>query len=342
MGVNLGEIIPKKEIELIELSGKKVAIDALNQIYQFISIIRDKMTGEPLRDSKGRITSHLSGLFYRTSKLIAAGIKPVFVFDGEPPIFKEKTIKEREKRKKEAEEKLKEALERGEKAIIYAQATSRVSDEMIEESKQLLKFMGLPVVKARSEGEAQCAYMAIKGDVYASASQDYDSLLFGSPKLIRNISITGKRKLPRKEVYVEIKPELILLDEVLNSFGISREKLIIMGLLIGTDYNPGGIKGIGPKRALEIVKKIKGVSDLTKVVKWEFDVDPREIFEFFLNPPINKNYKLEWSRPDREKIIKFMVDERDFSYERVKKTLDSLDQVFRSGRQASLSGWFKK
>ena len=342
MGVNLGELIPRKEIELIDLSGKKIAIDAYNQIYQFLSIIRDKTTGEPLRDSKGRPTSHLSGLFYRTAKIIAAGIKPVFVFDGEPPLFKRKTIEEREKRKEEAEEKLKEALERGEAAITYAQATARVTEEIVEESKKLLRLMGIPVVQAKSEGEAQCAFMARKGDVFASASQDYDSLLFGSPKLVRNLSLTGKRKLPRKEVYVEVKPELIELDNVLKTLKITREQLIIMGILIGTDYNPGGVKGIGPKKALEIARRIKNPESIKKIVKWEFDVEPEEIFDFFMNPPVTEEYEIKWERPKKEELIKFMVEEHDFSYERVKKTLDSLEKVFVSGRQSSLSAWFNK
>ncbi len=341
MGVNLGNIVPKKEVELTELSGKKIAIDALNQIYQFLSIIRDRMTGEPLKDSKGRITSHLSGLFYRTAKLIEAGISPAFVFDGEPPAFKKRTIEKREEMKKEAEKKWKEALEKGEEAITYAQAAAKATDEMIEESKELIKLMGLPVIQAPSEGEAQCAFMAIQGDVFASASQDYDSLLFGSPRLIRNISITGRRKLPRKEVYIEVKPEIIELEKLLLELGIDRKKLVIMGLLIGTDYNPGGVKGIGPKKALELVKKCKNLKEVLKKVEWKFNVDAEEIFEFFLDPPVTKKYKLEWKRPEREKLIKFMVDEHDFSSERVEKVIDNLEKRFVSGRQASLSSWFK-
>jgi len=341
MGVNLGNIVPKKEVELTELSGKKIAIDALNQIYQFLSIIRDRMTGEPLKDSKGRITSHLSGLFYRTAKLIEAGISPAFVFDGEPPAFKKRTIEKREEMKKEAEKKWKEALEKGEEAITYAQAAAKATDEMIEESKKLIKLMGLPVIQAPSEGEAQCAFMTIQGDVFASASQDYDSLLFGSPRLIRNISITGRRKLPRKEVYIEVKPEIIELEKLLSELSIDRKKLVIMGLLIGTDYNPGGVKGIGPKKALELVKKCKNLKEVLKKVEWKFNVDAEEIFEFFLDPPVTKKYKLEWKRPEREKLIKFMVDEHDFSSERVEKVIDNLEKRFVSGRQASLSSWFK-
>jgi flap endonuclease-1 len=342
MGVQLGDIIPKKEVELTLLSQKKIAIDAYNNLYQYLTIIRDKLTGEPLKDSKGRVTSHLSGLFYRTINLIEAGIKPCFVFDGEPPVFKKQTLEKRKEMKEEAEEKWKEALEKGEKAITYAQAAAVLTDEMVEEAKTLLKVMGIPVVQAKSEGEAQCAFMCKKGDVDFSASQDYDSLLFGSPFLVRNLSITGKRKLPKKEVYIEIKPEIIELKNVLESLKITHDQLIIIGILVGTDYNPEGIKGIGPKKALELVRKYNTLENVLKHVEWGFEISAEEIFEFFKNPPVTEDYKLEWKEPDKEKIIKFMVDEHDFSLERVEKALEKLISTFTKGQQSSLQAWFKK
>lgn len=340
MGVNLKDLVPRKEVELNFLSGKKIAIDAFNACFQFLSIIRDKMTGEPLRDSKGRITSHLSGLFYRTTNLIEAGIKPAYVFDGEPPKFKQRTLEEREKMKEKARKKWEEALEKGEKAITYAQAAAQLTEEMVEDSKKLLDFMGIPWVQAPSEGEIQCAHMCKKGDVWASASQDYDSILVGSPRLVRNLSITGKRKLPRKEVYIEIKPEIVELEEVLKNLEISREQLILIGLLIGTDYNPG-IKGIGPKTALKIVKECKTLDRVLEKIKWEGEVSAEEIYNFFLNPKATDKYKLEWKEPNREKVIEFMVEEHDFSRERVEKVIEKLEQAFASGRQTSLKGWFK-
>jgi flap endonuclease-1 len=341
MGVNLKGIIPSREIELQSLAGKKIAFDAYNILYQFLSIIRDRLTGECLRDSKGRITSHLSGLFYRTANFIEAGIKPIFVFDGKPPEFKKKEIERREKIKEEAEEKWAEALEKGEEAITYAQATARLTDEMIEDAKKLLDAMGIPWIVGKSEGEAQCSFLCKKGDADYSASQDYDSLLFGSPRLVRNLSITGRRKLPRKEVYVEVKPELINLEEVLKNLGISQEQLIIIGILTGTDYNPG-VKGVGPKTALKIVKEYKTLDKILANVKWEADVDAREIVDFFLNPPVEKKYKIEWKQPDKEKIIKLMVDEHDFSLERVEKVVEKLSKAFTTSQQATLAGWLKK
>jgi flap endonuclease-1 len=342
MGVNLGDIVPKKEVELSELAGKRIAIDAYNALYSFLSIIRDRATGEPLRDHLGRVTSHLSGLFYRTGKMVEAGIKPVFVFDGEPPEFKKKTIEARLVAKEEAKKKWEEALRKGEEAKIYAQATSQLTDEMVEDSKKVLEAMGIPFVQAPSEGEIQCAYMCKKGDVWSSGSQDYDSLLVGSPRLVRNLNITGKRKLPRKEAYIEIKPEIIELNEVLTALKITQEQLIIIGILVGTDYNPGGIKGFGPKKSLELVKECKTLDKVLEKVEWNFDVDAHDIYNFFLNPPTTDNYNLEWKEPDEQKIIEIMVEEHDFSRERVEKVIEKLKQRFKEGRQVSLAGWLKK
>ncbi|MFA4719161.1 flap endonuclease-1 [Pyrococcus kukulkanii] len=340
MGVPIGELIPKKEIELENLYGKKVAIDALNAIYQFLSTIRQR-DGTPLMDSKGRITSHLSGLFYRTINLMEAGIKPAYVFDGKPPEFKKKELEKRKEAREEAEVKWREALARGdmEEARKYAQRATRVNEMLIEDAKKLLELMGIPVVQAPSEGEAQAAYMASKGHVYASASQDYDSLLFGAPRLVRNLTMTGKRKLPGKNVYVEVKPELVVLDEVLSSLKLTREKLIELAILVGTDYNPGGIKGIGPKKALEIVRHSK--DPLAKFQK-QSEVDLYAIKEFFLNPPVTDEYKLQWKEPDEEGILKFLCDEHDFSEERVKNGLERLRKAVKAGRQSTLESWFMK
>ncbi len=338
MGVQIGEIVPRREIELESLYGRKVAIDAFNAMYQFLSTIRQR-DGTPLMDSKGRMTSHLSGFFYRTINLMEAGIKPVYVFDGKPPEFKARELERRRESREEAEEKWREALEKGdiEEARKYAMRATRVNETLVEDAKRLLELMGMPTVQAPSEGEAQAAYMVSKGGVYASASQDYDSLLFGAPKLLRNLTITGRRKLPGKNVYVEVKPELIVLEEVLKELGINREKLIELAILVGTDYNPGGIRGIGPKKALTIVKRTK---DPLKKYQKESDVDLYMIKEFFLNPPATDDYVLKWREPDEEGILKFLCDEHDFSEERVKNGLERLKKALKAGKQRTLESWF--
>jgi len=337
MGVQLSDILESRKIELESLRGKIIAIDAFNWLYQFLSSIR-QYDGTPLKDLKGRITSHLSGLFYRTANLLENGIKPVYVFDGEKPKFKKYAIEKRKEAKEIAMEKWKDALERGDliEAKKQAQRTAELNEEMIKESKELLLAMGLPVIQAKSEGEAQCAIMCKNKDVNFSASQDFDSLLFGSPAMVRNLNITGKRIVRGREI--KIFPEIVELEENLNRLGITREQLIIVGILVGTDYNLGGVKGIGPKKALELVKRYKTIDKVLENVEWEFDVDPKDIYEFFLNPEFNDYYgKIIFKSIDAEKIKKILCDEHDFSEKRVNQVIESLSSPI----QSSLSSWLR-
>src|SRR6266699_3934437 len=210
MGVDLADIIPRNKTSLDDLKGKTFAVDAYNALYQFLAIIRGP-TGTPLMDRTGRVTSHLSGLLYRTTNLAERGIRLVYVFDGVPPALKETEIKRRRAVKEEATVKYEAAISRGEveEAKKYAQATASLKDMMVEDAHRLLEYLGVPYVQAPSEGEAQAAYMASRGDVWAAVSQDYDSLLFGATRLVRNLAISGKRKLPMREAYVQVDPEMI-------------------------------------------------------------------------------------------------------------------------------------
>ncbi|MDD1751474.1 MAG: flap endonuclease-1, partial [Methanotrichaceae archaeon] len=253
MGVDLGDLLQKKKIEIKDLSGKWVAVDAFNTLYQFLSIIRQK-DGTPLMDSAGRVTSHLSGLLYRTTNLIEIGVKLVFVFDGEPFSMKAGTLQDRAETRMKAATAWEEALAEGEDGFKYAQAASKINDEMLGDAERLIKAMGLPIVQAPSEGEAQAAFMASKEDAYVVGSQDYDSLLFGAPRVVRNLTITGRRKLPRKNVYVDVDPELIVLENELARMGLTRKQLVEIAIMCGTDYN-SGLFGIGPKKGLKLVKE---------------------------------------------------------------------------------------
>jgi len=343
LGVNLRELVPKTKVDLKSLSGKSIAIDAYNALYQFLAIIRQP-DGTPLKDSSGVITSHLSGLFYRTANLVEMGIKVVYVFDGVPPALKEVEIKRRTKVKEEALVKYERALQEGriEEARTYAQMTSRLKDYMAEDSKRLLTQMGVPWIQAPSEGEAQAAHLTRKGDTSYCASQDYDSLLFGAPMLVRNVTISGRRKLPRKPVYVEVVPEIVELDHVLKEQKITREQLIDIGILVGTDFNPEGVKGIGPKTALKLIKQHGNLEKLLPTLeKAEFPVEPQRIREIFLNPRVTDNYKLTWKDPDIEGVVDFLCRERDFSEERVRKALTKMTEGLRKAKgKVTLETWF--
>jgi len=343
LGVNLRDLVPKKIVELKDLSGKSIAIDAYNALYQFLAIIRQP-DGTPLKDSQGRITSHLSGLLYRTANLVELGIKPIYVFDGVPPALKEAEIKRRMRMKEEALEKYEKAIKEGriEEARMYAQATATLKDYMAEDAKRLLNLMGIPWVQAPSEGEAQAAYMVKKGDADYCASQDYDSLLYGAPRLVRNVTISGRRKLPRKPVYVEVKPEIVELDEVLETLGITHKQLVDIGILVGTDYNPEGVRGIGPKTALKLIKEHGNLENvLPNLKEAEFPVPPEKIREIFLKPKVTDNYKVEWKEPDVEGVVAFLCGERDFSEDRVRKALEKMREGIKETRaRTTLERWF--
>ncbi len=343
MGVKLSEIIKSKEIELEQLTGKIIAIDAFNFLYQFLSTIRSS-DGSLLKTSKGKITSHLVGLFSRTINLLEKGIKPVYVYDGESPLMK---TEERERRKKLKEQ----ALEEYEKAELeedielmkkYSKRLSKLDEEMIEDSKKLLSLIGLPYIQAPSEGEAQASKIVKDNKAYTVASEDYDSLLFGSPKLVRQLSITGKKRKSHKLGYYTVKPQIIDLNENLNYLGIDQEQLIILGILVGTDFNPGGIKGIGPKKALQLVKKYK--KDFEKIfeeVEYNkyFETSWKEIYEFFKNPPVKEVEKIVFEKPNYEELKKFLIEELEFSEERVEKQLERI-KIIKSKEQKTLNSFF--
>lgn len=343
MGVQLGDIIKPKKVSLEDLSGRVIALDGHNVLYQFLAIIRGRR-GEPLRDREGRVTSHLSGLLYRNSNLAEAGIKVAYVFDGKPHEFKSRTLEERMEARREAQAKYEESIREGrvEEARRYAQQAVTATALMVEEAKRLLTLMGLPWVQAPGEGEAQSAYMARKGDVWAAASQDYDSLLFGAPRLVRNLSITGRRKLPGRNLYIKIEPELVELETLLKDLGITLEQLVDIGILVGTDYNPEGVKGIGPKKALKLIKEHGGLGDaLATLQEARFTHPPGEIKELFLNPPVTDDYQLLWRPPDVDGILEFLCEERDFDEARVMKAIESLKKgYYRIREETTLERWF--
>jgi len=205
---------------------------------------------------------------------------------------------------------------------------------MVEDAKFLLDVLGIPWVQAPSEGEAQAAQMAARGDVWAVASQDHDSLLFAAPRLVRNLAITGKRKLPRKDLYVEIEPELIELERVLAELGISREQLVDLGVLVGTDFNPDGIKGIGPKKALKMLKETTSQQELDDLLREAASPnDFAKIKRIFLNPEVRDDYRLEWRSPDLDAVVKFLCNERDFSKERVMNAIEKMKSGFKETRE---------
>jgi len=338
MGTDIGDLLQKRKIELSDLTNQVVAIDAFNTLHQFLSIIRQR-DGSPLVDSAGRVTSHLSGLLYRTASLVEAGVKPLFVFDGKPPDLKSETLNRRKEVRESSREKWENAKAVGdmESAYKYAQASSKVNQEIVEDSKYLLNVMGVPFVQAPCEGEAQAAHMVLKKDANCVASQDYDSFLFGAPIVVRNLAVTGKRKLPGKNMYVDVEPEKIELDETLEALEITREQLIDIAICVGTDYNKG-LEKVGPKTALKLIKKHGDIYSVLHEKKEEIEaVD--QIRDIFLHPEVTDDYKIRWEKPDSEKLLEFLCEGHDFSIDRVGKAAERL-KTASGARQKTLDQWF--
>lgn len=343
MGVKIFELVPAKETDLESLSGKTLAVDSSLFLYQFLSTIRQR-DGSLLMDSKGRITSHLTGLFNRTVKLMQKQINLVFVFDGKPPELKKKERERRRELKKEAESKYKIAMEKNDLDEMkkYAARTTKLTPDMIEESKRLISALGLPVVQAPSEGEAQAAHIVKKGDAFAVASQDADSLMFGATRLVKNLAITGRRKKTGKLGFETVKPEIIELKEVFNNLGIDNDQLIALSMLIGTDYNTGGIKGIGQKTGLKLVKQHgKDFDKLFEDVKWKehFDFPWTDVFYAIKKVDVSDEYSIETSPIDRDEIMQILVEDHDFSAERVSSALDKLLKATKKRQQKGLAEW---
>ncbi len=341
MGVDLGELVEPEEISFAAMNDTTIAVDALNTLYQFLSIIRQP-DGTPLKDSQGRVTSHLSGLFYRTVKLTEHNITPVYVFDGEVPDLKAKESAERRKQREQARKEWKElkAAGKDEEARTKAAQSSKMTDQMLDSARRLLDAMGVARVQAPSEGEAQAAAMNAAGQVWAAASQDWDLLLFGADRMVRNLTTTGRRKVQGKDAYKEVVPEQVDAATAFTELGIDREKLIWLGILAGTDYNPGGVHGIGPKTAMGLVKEYDTFDALLEdeKVDWEHDADPRTVRDFFMDPPVTADADITPGEPDADGVRELLVEEHGFSEDRVGSKLDDYVAA-RQQRQTGLGSY---
>jgi len=342
LGVNLTPIIIKKIISLEDLRGKSLAVDAQNYLYQFLSLSR-MQDGTPLQDSHGNITSHLAGLMFRSTRLIHDyDIYLVFVFDGLPPQLKQREIMKRREMREKATQEWQTALKAGDYVTAFSKAvmTSHLTHPMIEDSKKLLQFLGIPFIQAPSEAEAQAAYMALKGEVWAASSKDYDSLLFGAPRLLRYLTISGQEFLPSKGVSRPLKPELIELDKFLSNYEITRAQLIDIAILIGTDFNEG-VKGIGPKTALNLIKNHGKIENLPNEMKETLEAQNyREVKKFFLEPKVTTDYTLRYGELQEDELYRFLCDQRDFSHEKVETVIQRMKTFYASRKQTELKKWF--
>ena len=340
MGLNLKDLVVKEKTTLEAFSTKIIAIDAYNAIYQFLASIRGS-DGLQLTDQNGRVTSHLSGLLYRNVNFLSLGIKPIYVFDGKPPSLKTAEIERRKKIKKDATIKYEKALAQGNMDDVrkYAQQTTNMRDGMVDESKQLLSLFGIPYVDAPSEGEATAAHLTNTGQAYASASQDFDSVLCGAKKLVRNFTNSGRRKIPNKNIYIDVVPEIIETQKTLDAIGLTRNELIDVGILIGTDFNPNGFQRIGPKTALKMIKQYSKLEDIPQIQEQLQEIDFQQIREIFLHPKVADVKNITFEDVDYQGITNYLVKERSFSEDRIQSTLGRLKKALEK-KSENLDKWF--
>ncbi|KCV71980.1 flap endonuclease-1 [Fonticula alba] len=328
-----------RHMEIKHLFGRKIAIDASMSIYQFLIAVR-QADGGVLTNDSGQVTSHLMGMLYRTARMVENGIKPVYVFDGKPPALKGGELSKRSERRQQAEESLKTATEQGNQADMdkFSRRTVRVTAEHTAECKRLLTLMGIPYIEAPCEAEAQCAVMAAKGLVYATASEDMDSLTCGSTILLRHLTYSEARKVPIAEYS---------LPRVLELLELTMDEFIDLCILLGCDFCDT-IRGVGPKRALEFIRKHRNIETIlenldpkryTVPENWPY----KEVRELFRSPEVTPvaDIELKWSSPDEEGIVKFLVTEKGFNEERVRSVIQRLDKARSDSTQSRLDGFFK-
>lgn len=355
MGIDLGDIVVKRPSDMGAFQGRRIAFDAWNILYQFLSAIRQG-DGTPLRDAQGRTTSHLAGILNRMANVVAAGVRPVWVFDGEPHPLKRETLMGRTLRRDQAETDYAAAVEAGdmERARSKAQQTSRMTPEMATQAQALLRALGIPVVQAPRDGEAQAAWMCQEGLVDAVCSQDFDALLYGTPLLVRNLTVTGRRKQPGRQVWSQVHPETIGLQESLEALGMGREALVDVALLVGTDFHPG-VKGIGAKKAVQLVKKAGGLEPLLErlagdpgsadsaveraiVEQHEALAERDTVRRIFLQPEHTADgidaADITPSRPDAAAVRALLVDEHGFLPERVDTALVKFGAAAKPSQQS--------
>jgi len=340
LGVLLTPILKREQTSLKALKGRSFAIDASIELHRFLALIR-KPDGALFTDQSEHVTSHLIGLLSWTSRLITEySMSLIFVFDGPPNPMKQKTMEARRRARQKAEVEYSEAATRGDYSRAWSKAvmTGRVTGEVLSDAKRMLTLMGVPWLEAIDDAEAQASYMAAKGAVWAVGSKDYDSLLYGTPILARYLSIAGQEFLPSQRRMRRLVPELVKLSENLEELGITREQLVDLAILVGTDFSEG-VRGIGPKRALSIVRRYGSLEHLPDETRRQLPADLDDIRNLFLHPNVLEAYSLEAPPPPNpEGLVTFLVRERAFSQDRVTRVAERLVYVYKH-RESGLAKW---
>ncbi|KAA8536680.1 hypothetical protein F0562_029158 [Nyssa sinensis] len=338
----LADNAPKamKEQKFETYFGRKVAIDASMSIYQFLIVV-GRIGTETLTNEAGEVTSHLQGMFTRTIRLLEAGLKPVYVFDGKPPDLKKQELAKRYSKRVDATEDLTEALETGNKEEIekFSKRTVKVTKQHNDDCKKLLRLMGVPVIEAPSEAEAQCAALCKSGKVYAVASEDMDSLTFGAPRFLRHLMDPSSRKVPVMEFEV---------SKVLEELNLTMDQFIDLCILCGCDYCES-IRGIGGQTALKLIRQHGSIENILENINKERYQIPddwpyEEARRLFKEPSVyadDEQLEIKWTAPDEEGLITFLVNENGFNSDRITKAIEKIKAAKNKSSQGRLESFFK-
>ncbi|XP_041990650.1 flap endonuclease 1-like isoform X1 [Salvia splendens] len=309
-----------KEQNFESYFGREIAIDASMSIYQFLIAVGRRGT-QTLTNEAGEVTSHLQGMLTRTIRLLEAGIKPVYVFDGTPPDLKKEELAKRVLKRADATNDLNDALKEGNKEDVekYSKRTVKATNQHYEDCKKLLRLMGVPVVEAPCEAEAQCAALCKEGKVYAVASEDMDSLAFGAPRLLRHLMCPTSKRIP----VVEFK-----VSKVLEELNLTMDQFIDLCILSGCDYCES-IKGIGGLTALKLIRQYGSLEHILENINKEryqipFDWPYQDTRKHFREPSVLTDYdklELKWTDPDEEGLVRFLVNENTFNRDRISKAI---------------------
>ncbi len=344
MGVKLQNIIVRKDISYQDLVGKIIAIDAPNIIMGLFNFARknsDSSDASLILDRTQRPISHLYGLLYRVNFYYSKKIFPIFCFDGKVSELKRVVSKDQLKDFIFTQKWYEQAARDGNKKLArqIALSTEYMWQNIIQESKQLLGALGIPYIESPASAESQCAYLVKKGIVDFSNSQDFDSTLFGCPFFIQNISKSLRRKVQGKWQYQKIQPLYIDLHKNLKNLQISLFQLIDIGILIGTDYFQG-ITGIGPKKALTLIRKYHNIETLIlkEYHNYDFhDLTPdllKRVRRIFVFPEVLESLdNIHWNLPNKTWVISLLCREHHLDKNRVDSNLTKFEKNYKMCRE---------
>jgi len=368
-----------REVEFKSLHGRKIAIDASMAIYQFLIAVRSGGPNQQsmmLTNADGETTSHIQGMFSRTVRFLSEGLKPAFVFDGKAPSMKSGELQKRREKRRKAEEELKKAADEDNKEEMDKQSKrlARAGRKENEDCKRLLRLMGVPVILAPMEAEAEAAALCKAGKVWATGTEDMDALTFATPILIRKLTFANQSSKGAQIQSMNYK-------KAIEGLGLTHDQFVDLCILLGCDYCDN-IKGIGPKTALKLIREhgciekiIDAVKDIPKYTipkNWipeDANKDENETTDdegekensenkedkekptpayvlardLFHNHEVDTDVELKWKEPQKEELTKFLVEEAGFNPERVRTQIEKLCKAHVANRkpQARMDSFFK-